>query len=233
MKRVTAIVLAAGQSRRLGGAIPKTYLPIAGRPLVLRTLDRMFSAASIAEVVLVVAADQLQRCEQMLRADAALKNCPWVLQAGGATRQQSARRGLDRVNAHAEIVIIHDGARPFVSPGLIDRSVNTAVEKQAVVVGLPVRDTIKVVSPEGWIQTTPERSALWEIQTPQAFQRELIVSAHERAERDGAAVTDDAMVVERTGTPVYVLEGERTNFKITLAEDVWLAEVLIREGRVP
>ena len=100
-------------------------------------------------------------------------------------------------------------------------------------VGLPVRDTIKAVSPEHWIQGTPERSALWEIQTPQVFKRELIVAAHERAAREGAQVTDDATVVERLGTPVYVLEGERTNFKITVPEDLWLAETLIREGRLP
>ncbi len=106
------------------------------------------------------------------------------------------------------------------------------MEKQAVVVGLPVRDTIKAVSPEHWVQATRERSTLWEIQTPQAFERNLIVAAHEQAERDGAEVTDDAMVVERTGAPVYVLEGERTNFKITVPEDLWLAEMLIREGRV-
>jgi 2-C-methyl-D-erythritol 4-phosphate cytidylyltransferase len=233
MKHATAVVLAAGQSRRLGGNIPKTYLPIAGRPLVLRTLDRIFSAASVQDVVLVAAADQLSRCEQLLRSDAALKSRPWLLQPGGATRQHSAKLGLDRVDARADIVVIHDGARPFVSPGLIDRCVNAAAEKRAVVVGLPVRDTIKAVSRDGSIQSTPERSALWEIQTPQVFQRELIVSAHERAAREAAAVTDDAMVVERIGAPVYVLEGEWTNIKITVAEDLWLAEMLIREGRVP
>jgi 2-C-methyl-D-erythritol 4-phosphate cytidylyltransferase len=233
MKRATAIVLAAGESRRLGGDTPKTYLPIAGRPLVLRTLDRMFSAASVDGVILVVAADRIEWCESMLRSDPALKNRSWLLQTGGATRQESARRGLERVTSDTEIVIIHDGARPFVSAGLIDRSVEAAAENRAVVVGLPVRDTIKAVSRDHWIQTTPERSALWEIQTPQVFQRELILSAHERAAREGAQVTDDATVVERIGTPVYVLEGERTNFKITIPEDVWLAETLIREGRVP
>lgn len=232
MKRATAVVLAAGQGRRLGSDTPKTYLPIAGRPLVLRTLDRIFSAASVEEVILVVAADQIARCAQMLRADPALRDRAWLLQSGGATRQQSARCGLGRVGAQADIVVIHDGARPFVSPGLIDRCVDAAAEKQAVVVGLPVRDTIKVVAPDGWIQSTPERSALWEIQTPQVFERELIVSAHQWAEREGVEVTDDATIVERSGTPVYVLEGERTNFKITQAEDVWLAETLLREGRV-
>jgi 2-C-methyl-D-erythritol 4-phosphate cytidylyltransferase len=232
MKRATAVVLAAGESRRLGGEMPKPYLPIAGRPLILRTLDRLFAATSVDGVVLVVAADQIARCESLLRSDLALKDRPCVLQAGGATRQESARRGLERLAADVEIVIIHDGARPFVSAGLVDRCVEATVEKRAVVVGLPARDTIKLVSRDHWVKTTPERSTLWEIQTPQVFERKLIVSAHAQAEREGALVTDDAMVIERMGIPVYVLEGERTNFKITVAEDVWLAETLLREGRV-
>lgn len=230
---VTAIVLAAGEGRRIGGEIPKTFLPIAGRPLVLRTLDRMFEAHAVENVVLVIAANEIERCQSMLRADAALRDRPWLLQIGGLTRQQSAKRGLEKIGSDTDIVIIHDGARPFVSAGLINRCVEGAADKGAVVAGLPAHDTIKVVSQDQRIQSTPERSSLWEIQTPQVFHRELIVAAHERAEKDGVQVTDDAMVVERMGTPVYVIEGERTNFKITVREDVWLAETLIREGRIP
>ncbi len=230
--RVTAIILAAGEGRRIGGEISKTYLPIAGRALVLRTLDRMFSARTVDDVVLVVAAGEFARCESLLSGDIGLRNRRWSMQRGGATRQQSAKRGLERVGTDTDIVIIHDGARPFVSAALIDRCVEAAADKGAVVVGLPVRDTIKLVSPDGLIQTTPERSGLWEIQTPQVFRRDLIVAAHERAEREGVQVTDDAMAVERAGEPVYVLEGERNNFKITLPEDLWLAESLIREGKV-
>src|SRR5262245_59691397 len=229
----TAIVLAAGAGRRVGGTTPKTFLPIAGRPLVLRTVDRMFSARTVGDVIVVVAAGELERCQSMLRVDDALRGRPWRLQTGGATRQQSAKRGLEKLGADTDIVIIHDGARPSVSASLIDRSVEAASEKVAVVVGVAARDTIKVVGPDGRIQSTPERSSLWEIQTPQVFRRDLIVTAHEQAEKDGSQVTDDAMVVERTGTPVFVLEGERTNLKITVPEDVWLAEMLIREGRVP
>jgi 2-C-methyl-D-erythritol 4-phosphate cytidylyltransferase len=233
MSHVTAIVLAAGEGRRLAAGFSKSYLPIAGRPLLLRTLDRVFTARTVETVVIVVAAGELEACESLLRADPALKDRRWLLQVGGETRQQSARRGLERLESGCDIVIIHDGARPFVSAGLIDRCVETAAAKGAVVVGLPVRDTIKTVSSDHWILSTPERSTLWEIQTPQVFNRELIVAAHERAELEGIQVTDDAMVVERIGTPVYVLEGERTNFKITVPEDIWLAEILIREGRLP
>ncbi|MGH7811925.1 MAG: 2-C-methyl-D-erythritol 4-phosphate cytidylyltransferase, partial [Candidatus Binatia bacterium] len=173
------------------------------------------------------------RCDALLREDSALRDRPYLLQIGGTTRQQSVKRGLDKIAVQTEIVIIHDAARPFVSAALIDRCVESAAEKGAVVAGLPARDTIKVVGADRRIQTTPDRSLLWEIQTPQVFQRKLIVDAHARAEEDGVEVTDDAMVVERLGKPVYLLEGERTNFKITLPEDIWLAEMMIREGRVP
>jgi 2-C-methyl-D-erythritol 4-phosphate cytidylyltransferase len=233
MVNASAIVLAAGDGRRLGGDVPKPFLEIAGRPLVLRTLDRMFSAPSVETVVLVVAAEQRSRCESLLRSDAALRERRWLIQTGGATRQESARRGLERVPPSADIVLIHDAARPFVSAGLIERCIEAAAGKGAVIVGLPVRDTIKSVSPDHWVQSTPDRTVLWEIQTPQVFKRELILAAHEQAAREGIQVTDDAMMVERTGVPVHVLEGERTNLKITVPEDVWLAEAVIRESRVP
>jgi 2-C-methyl-D-erythritol 4-phosphate cytidylyltransferase len=228
----TAIVLAAGAGRRIGGNTSKVFLPLAGRPLLLRTLDRVFSARSIEKVVLVIAANEVARCETLLRSDTALRGRPWLVQVGGVTRQQSAKRGLEKIGSDTDIVMIHDGARPLVSASLIDHCVEAAADKGAAVVGLPVRDTIKMVSQDRRIQSTPERSSLWEIQTPQAFKRELIVEAHQRAERDGVEGTDDAMLVERLGKPVYIIDGERTNFKITVPEDVWLAESLIREGRV-
>jgi 2-C-methyl-D-erythritol 4-phosphate cytidylyltransferase len=232
MTHVTAILLAAGEGRRMGGDPPKPYLPIAGRPLVLRALDRIFSSSHVEKVILVVAAADMKRCELMLGADVALRDRPWFLQVGGATRQQSAHRGLEKITPDTDIVMIHDAARPFASAALIERCIEAAAIRGAAVPGLPVRDTIKVVSPDHRIQSTPERKSLWEIQTPQAFKRELIVAAHGQAERDGLEVTDDAMVVERLGKPVYLVEGERTNFKITLPEDVWFAEVLIREGKI-
>lgn len=230
---VAAIVLAAGAGRRMGGERTKAYLPIAGRPLVLRTLDRMFATKTVEQVVLVVRAEEMDRCRALLGADPLLCHRPYQLRAGGSTRQESARRGLERLGADTNVVIIHDGARPFVSAALIDRCVASAAVHGAVVVGLPALNTIKVVGDDHLIRATPERRSLWEIQTPQVFQRELIVAAHQQAERDGVEVTDDAMVVERLGKPVYVLEGERTNLKITLPEDLWLAEMMLRGGRVP
>ena len=232
MGHTTAIIVAAGEGRRIGGEVPKTYLPVCGRPMVLRTLDQFFSAQAIEEVVLVIAADEFLRCETMLRDDSELANRPWILQSGGPTRQQSVKKGLEKIGSDTDIVVIHDGARPFVSPALIDRCVQASRDKGAVVVGVPVRDTIKIVSNDRWVQTTLSRSSLWAIQTPQVFRKQWIVEAHDRAAREAFEATDDAMLVERIGKPVFVVDGESTNIKITTPEDVWFAEALLREKRI-
>lgn len=228
----TAIIVAAGESSRMGEGVSKTYLPIAGRALVLRTLDQVFGSRSVDKVILVIADKDFRRCEALLRADGNLSSRPWVLQSGGSSRQESVHRGLQKLDSDCELVVIHDGARPFVAPALIDRCVEAARTRAAVVVGVPVRDTIKVVSDNRQIVATPARGSLWEIQTPQVFRRSLIVEAHEWASRQGFHATDDAMLIEQMRTPVFVLDGERTNFKITLPEDMIFAEALVRERRI-
>jgi 2-C-methyl-D-erythritol 4-phosphate cytidylyltransferase len=231
--QVTAIIVGAGEGKRMGGPVPKSFLPIAGRPLVLRALDRFFSARTIEKVILVVAGKEMQRSQALMQSDLNLSHRPWALQAGGATRLQSVRRGLEKLDSDCEIVVIHDAARPFVSASLIDRCVDEACRVGAVVVGVPVRDTIKVVSEEHWVQATPARSSLWEIQTPQVFRKELIVEAHDRAVRQAIDATDDSTLVEQMGKSVLVLQGETTNIKITTPDDILLAEALLREGRAP
>jgi 2-C-methyl-D-erythritol 4-phosphate cytidylyltransferase len=216
----------------MGGAISKSFLPIAGRPLVLRTLDRFFSTRKIEKVIVVVANRELRQSQELIESDPNLSHRSWVLQAGGATRQESVRRGLDRLEPDCEIVAIHDGARPFVSSSLIDRCIDEAYRVGSVVIGVPVRDTIKVVSDEHWVQATPARSALWEVQTPQVFRKDIILQAHDWAGRHGIEATDDSTLVEQIGERVFLLEGERTNIKITVPEDLLLAEALLREGRV-
>jgi len=229
--RVTAIVVAAGEGRRVGSALPKPYRLIAGRAMVLRTLDRCFGARRVDDVILVVAANELARCEGLLNADAALGHRPWRLQPGGETRQESVTCGLKALKAETEIVVIHDGARPLVAPALIDRCVEVACEHGAAIAGVPVHDTIKIVSEDCWVRSTPDRNGLWEIQTPQVFRKDLIVEGHERAARDGFRATDDAMLIERMAKPVFVVEGDRSNLKITVPEDILLAETLIQSGR--
>jgi 2-C-methyl-D-erythritol 4-phosphate cytidylyltransferase len=229
---VTAIVAAAGEGQRMGSSIPKPYLALAGRPMILRTLDRCFEAGSITEIILVVAVNELRHCEALLNGDPALRDCSWRLQSGGATRQESVKRGLEMINDKTEIVVIHDAARPLVSPSLIDRCVKLTSKKGAVVVGVPVRDTIKIVSKDHWIKSTLDRTGLWEIQTPQVFRKDLIVEAHHSAAQAEIQATDDATLVERIGQPVFVIAGDRSNLKITVAEDITLAEALIERASV-
>jgi len=228
---VTAIVVAAGAGRRIGDTLPKPYLLLAGRAMILYTLARCFGARSIDDVILVVATNELTRCEALLKADSFLSDRPWRLQKGGETRQESVRCGLEAMNEETEIVVIHDGARPLVSPGLIDRCVAVACEKGAAIAGVPVRDTIKIVSGDHRVKSTPERSSLWEIQTPQVFRRDLIVDGHKWAAREGIHASDDAMLIERMGGSVFVVEGERSNLKITVPEDILFAEALIQRSR--
>lgn len=223
----TAIVVAAGEGRRMGGDAGKTFLPLAGRAMLFRTLDKFYDSAIVSNVVVVVAEKDLAFCDSLLRADQRLGSRPWVLQSGGSTRQESVRNGLLKLQSDCDVVVIHDGARPLVSVALISRVIEQTFAKQAVIVGVPVRDTIKVVSEDRRILSTPARELFWEIQTPQAFFRPLIVEAHETALRDSFSGTDDAVLVERLGKTVYVIEGERTNFKVTVAEDVLIAEKLL------
>jgi 2-C-methyl-D-erythritol 4-phosphate cytidylyltransferase len=228
----TAIIVAAGEGSRIGGRTRKTYVPIAGRALLLRTLDQFYRSKRVNEVIVVIAKQDLGRCKSLLRNDPQLSEQSWCLQTGGASRQKSVERGLEKISPDCDLVVIHDGARPFVSPALIDRIIEEAYARQAVVAGVPVRDTIKVISENRQVLSTPARDCLWEIQTPQAFERGLILEAHEAAQRNNLDSTDDAMLVERLGKPVYLIEGERTNIKITVPEDLLFAEALARKRRV-
>lgn len=228
---VNAVIVAAGEGRRMGRNLPKPFLSLAGRPLILRTLSR-FAASQARRVILVAAEKEQPKLEQLIRSDRELSGLEWLLQPGGRRRQDSVMQGLKRLDRDCQVVVVHDGARPLVAPALIDRCVEAALKEGAVVVGVPVRDTIKAVSPSRRIESTPPRDSLWEIQTPQAFRVEILREAYARAEREGIEATDDAMLVERLGKSVSVLEGDRSNIKITTPEDLLLAEALIRERLV-
>lgn len=230
--KATAIIVAAGEGRRVGAGINKVYLPIGGRALLLRTLDQFFRAKRINNLIVVIAKQDLGRCQSLFRNDPHARQQSWILQTGGSSRQKSVARGLEKVSSDCDVVVIHDGARPFVGPQLIDRVIEEASALKAVVVGVPVRDTIKVISEDRQILSTPARDCLWEIQTPQAFERSLICEAHEAAQRNEQEATDDATLVERLGKPVYLIDGERTNIKITLPEDLLFAEALVASGRL-
>lgn len=229
--RVNAVIVAAGEGKRMAAKVPKPFLSLAGRPLILHTLSR-FAASRVRKAVLVTAEADISRCRELIRQDLQLGSLEFVFQAGGLRRQDSVSHGLARLDPDCEVVVVHDGVRPFVSADLIDQCVEAAFREGAVVVGVPVCNTVKVVSSDRCVKETPPRESLWEIQTPQAFRTEVIRDAFKKAAADGAEATDDATLVERLGKRVAVLEGHRTNIKITVPEDLVFAEGLLRAGLV-
>lgn len=205
----------------MGTAESKQYLLLEGKPILVHTLEKFERMPEAGEVVLVVGAHDVERC----RAYAAQYGLAKVrVVAGGAERQHSVLRGLAALGDTAEWVLVHDGVRPFVREEHVRACWRTAMETGAAVLAVPVKDTIKVVDGEGVIASTPERRTLWAIQTPQAFRRAVLEEAHRQAEREGVLGTDDAMLVERLGVKVRVVEADYTNIKITTPEDLsWAA----------
>ncbi len=230
---VHALIMAAGKGVRLPGPQPKQYLPLAGVPILTRTLRAVESCATgFASIVLVVLPEDIDVCRRHIVAPAGLKT-PVTLVAGGARRQDSVYHGLRDLGPDDAVVAIHDGVRPLVPPALIDACVKTAHRHGACIAAVPVWDTVKRSGPDGVIEATLPRDAIWLAQTPQAFRIGLIRRAHEDARRDGFYGTDDAALVERLGAPVHLVPGSRRNIKITTREDVCIAEALAAQPPYP
>ena len=224
---VNAVIVAAGKGHRMRHDRPKQFLPLAGRPLLLRTLDRFARVDVIRRVVVVTSAADRAECRALLDADGP-RTTPAVVVEGGARRQDSVRCGLAALDAACDIVVIHDAARPFVNVETIAHSIRAAAETGAALVATPARDTLKRVGPNATVSATLSRQDVWLAQTPQTFQVDLIREAHRRAQEQGVTATDDAGLVERLGRPVRVVPGDALNFKITTRDDLILAEALLR-----
>lgn len=230
--RVEAVVAAAGSGRRMAARDSKVFLPLAGRPLLAHTLGAFEAAGCVERVVVVVREEDVERCRR-LAARYGLAKVGAVV-PGGAERQDSVARGLEAVGPGTDVVVVHDGARPLVSPALIAATVEAAARRGAALAAVPVKDTVKVVE-DGRVTATPERRRLFAAQTPQAFRAGLLREAFARAAARGWRATDDAALVEACGHPVAVVPGEETNLKVTTPLDLRLAEAVLagREGRPP
>lgn len=225
---VCAIVVAAGSGRRMARAVNKVFLPLGGRPVLLHSVAALAACAEVDYLVVVVAAGEEAQAAALL--ETLRLDKPWRVVAGGSERQYSVAAALAAAPAEADIVAVHDGARPLVAPEDIAAAVAAAREHKAAVVAVPVKDTIKVVDAAGFVTGTPDRSGLWAMQTPQAFAAGLIRQAHAAAVRDGVVATDDAALVERLGIRVKIVPGSYRNLKITTPEDLTMAEALLRNG---
>ncbi len=226
--KCTAIVLAAGQGKRMGTKVQKQYLEIDEKPVLYYSLYAFEQSPLIDEIILVVGENQTEYCKSEIISKYQFQKVRKIVQ-GGAERYLSVWNGLQEV--HGGYVFIHDGARPFISQEVLERVYKGVQECKACVVGMPVKDTIKIVDSNGVVAETPERSLLWTIQTPQVFEAGLIKKAYcllmEQSKRN---VTDDAMVVEQMlGVPVKLVEGSYENIKITTPEDLQIASVFVKK----
>ena len=222
-ERWGVVIVAAGRGTRMGSHESKQYLQLGDRPILVHTLQRFQMMEDVSEIVLVVGAEDVERCEQW-RDQYNIMKLTFII-PGGTERQQSVYAGLQYIES--PWVMVHDGVRPFVSEHAVKACCAKAIDHGAAVLAVPVKDTIKQVSSDGVITATPDRKSLWAIQTPQAFRHDLLLQAHEAALAQGLLGTDDAMVVEWAGLPVVVSEGEYTNIKITTPEDLPWAEQLL------
>ena len=215
-----AIVVAAGSSTRMGG-IDKTFTPLLGMPLIAHCLDRLETFPPVAQIALVLSQQSIGLGEEMV----ARRNYTKVSSvcAGGARRQDSVRLGLESLGP-CDWVLVHDGARPCLDHSLLERGWDAVRRFGAALAGVPVKDTIKVVSPEQIVQETPPREGLWAAQTPQFFRYDLLQRAHQQCRE---SVTDDAAMVERLGHPVHMFLGSYENLKITTRDDLTIAEALL------
>ena len=224
---VIILVPAAGTSSRMGAAVNKQYLTLDDRPILAHTLHLFDAHPAVDGIHVISPPAEIEYCRREVVERYAFAKVRSLV-AGGAERQDSVRNGLLACGAATEdIVLIHDGARPFFPAALIPQVVETALRVGACVVGVPVKDTIKEVA-DSLVLGTPDRRRLWQAQTPQAFRFGLIRDAHERAEREGFRGTDDASLVERLGLPVAMIEGSYRNIKITTPEDLVLAGAFLK-----
>ena len=227
---LNAVIVAAGRGTRVGAHASKILTPVAGQPLILRTLECFSRAEEVDKTILVVPNERVAEYESLLRLSR-LSGLTVIVRPGGLRRQDSVRAGLEALDPDCEMVVIHDGARPFAGSELVDRCVRASKLHGSVIAAVPARNTIKLAR-DGQVKETLSRQHLWEVQTPQVFPVQVLREAHEKAELEGVEATDDAMLVERLDIPVWIVEGGVTNFKITFPEDFLFAEALVAHGLV-
>jgi len=227
--RVAAIIAAAGLGRRMQQDIPKTYLPLAGKPILIHTLEVFEKVPEVHEVLVVVHQEDLEFCQEEVLAPYPLKKVLRVV-PGGKERQDSVYNALKVLKKEAEeleVILVHDGVRPLVTPTLVGQVVAAARRHGAAILGIPCQDTLKRVNSRKEVLDTVDRRGLWQVQTPQAFRAALLWQAYQEAMNRGFYATDEAALVEALGKPVMMVSGSPLNLKITTQDDLKLAEAFL------
>ena len=220
------VIVAAGTGSRMNMGINKQFIKLEGKEIIAYTIEKFYNNSNIEDIVVVVKEDESEFLKKEILDKYNFKNVK--IAYGGKERQDSVYNGLKLLDEKCDVVLIHDGARPFVSDKIIDKSIEEAKEHKAIVVGVPVKDTIKVIDNDKNIVDTPNRNVLWAVQTPQTFDYNILIDAYKDAFKNKFYGTDDAMLVERIGYKVKMLEGSYNNIKITTQEDLNIGSQILR-----
>ena len=220
------VIVAAGTGSRMNMGINKQFIKLEGKEIIAYTIEKFYNNSNIEDIVVVVKEAESEFFKKEILDKYNFKNVK--IAYGGKERQDSVYNGLKLLDEKCDVVLIHDGARPFVSDKIIDKSIEEAKEHKAIVVGVPVKDTIKVIDNDKNIVDTPNRSVLWAVQTPQTFDYNILIDAYKDAFKNKFYGTDDAMLVERIGYKVKMLEGSYNNIKITTQEDLNIGSQILR-----
>jgi 2-C-methyl-D-erythritol 4-phosphate cytidylyltransferase len=228
MKKIKAVILASGSGSRINSEIPKQFLELSGSPLIIHTLKPFEENSNIDEAIIVTPSDYIDKTWEFVNRYRLTKVKKII--RGGKTRQVSSKNGIDACGDDTKFVLIHDAVRPFITNNLLNRLLKALYQHDAVVPVIRSTDTIVETDRKGFINKIPNRSMLWRVQTPQAFEYQLIKEAHIRALKDGISnSTDDSSLVLRIGRPVFTLKGDEKNIKITLPIDIYIADKIFRE----
>ncbi|KZE68262.1 2-C-methyl-D-erythritol 4-phosphate cytidylyltransferase [Fictibacillus phosphorivorans] len=223
------VIPAAGQGKRMNAGISKQWIELLGKPVLAHTLD-VFEKDPLCEgVILVGSKQELKQMQQFVQTFQYTKVHQIV--PGGKERQQSVYEGLKKVTKDADLVLIHDAARPFITHDSIQQLVARAADSGSAVLAVPVKDTVKKVV-QDHVEETIDRSSLWAVQTPQAFRLSIVMKAHEKADKEGYVGTDDASLVERIGETVAIVMGDYHNIKLTTSDDLLFGQAILldRQG---
>lgn len=226
-KKIAVIIPAAGQGKRMKSDVSKQFIEIEGKPILAYTIEKFESTNIIDEIVVVVGKGEEDYVGEFIRDRYDFTSISKIV-TGGKERQDSVYEGLKAISHDIDIVLIHDGARPMINPLDIEKIIDNTIRYKACVIGVKVKDTIKIVDTEGNVVETPKRKYLYAVQTPQAFETELIRNAYEKGVQEGVTVTDDSSLVEKySNVKVKMIEGSYENIKITTPEDFYIAKRII------
>ncbi len=224
--KITAIIAAGGIGSRMKSEKGKLFLELAGIPILELTLRAFEENRKINEIIIPAFENDIQKIADLIKSNGFKKIIKII--KGGDVRQTSVYNAVKEVSVDSDYVLVHDGARPFISQIILDRVIEQVVIHKAVVVAVKAKDTIKIVDENGLVKSTPDRNNIWQIQTPQAFTFDIVKSVYEKAEKDGFIGTDDSMLAERAGIQVKIVEGSYENIKVTTPEDICLGESILK-----